>query len=351
MDIAELHPETWAQLTARRERLPHALLFAGQRGLGKSELARAFAAALLCETPIEGGRACGACPACNWFAQGNHPDFRLVQPEILDEEADDDGGEGEAGGRKKGKPSQQIKIEQIRALEDFLHVGTHRRGLRVILIHPAEAMNRPTANALLKSLEEPSPSTLFLLVTNEPARLLPTIRSRCQSVKIAMPAEAASQAWLNLAGVADGERWLALAGGAPILAAELATRGESALLDSLVAELARGPAIDPLAAAAAIDRAIKAEKGPTPLKRALEWTQKWLVDLALTAEGQAPRYFHAQGSLLKRLATSTNAASVLAFARKTIQCKMQSEQPLNVRLFLDEYFMNYAAVFRAERRP
>ena len=161
MNMIELHPEFWAGLLARRARLPHALLLSGQRGIGKFALARQFAESLLCEQPGVAQEACGHCAACGWLRQGNHPDFRLLQPEALAGEAA--GSEPDASGSKK-KPSQQITIDQIRDLDEFLHVGTHRQGARIVLIHPAEAMNRATANAILKSLEEPIPGTLFLLV-------------------------------------------------------------------------------------------------------------------------------------------------------------------------------------------
>lgn len=105
MNIIELYKNVWHGLQEQRQRLPHALLLVGQRGLGKFELARAFAAGLLCEKQIPGGQACGHCLACNWFAQGNHPDFRLLQPDALAED-----GDGEEG---KKKASQQITIDQI----------------------------------------------------------------------------------------------------------------------------------------------------------------------------------------------------------------------------------------------
>ena len=163
MNPLELHNESWSRLNARRVRLPHAMLFVGQKSIGKRALAQAFAESLLCEQPQSDQIACGTCPSCLWLSQGNHPDFRLIQPEALAE--GDEQGEGEGKVDSKKKPSQQITIDQIRGLDDFLHVGTHRHGLRVILIHPAEAMNRSTANSLLKSLEEPAPSTLFILVS------------------------------------------------------------------------------------------------------------------------------------------------------------------------------------------
>jgi DNA polymerase-3 subunit delta' len=350
MNIYDLHEKTWQQLCAWRDRLPHALLLTGQRGIGKFDFARAFAESLLCENPLPSCAACGACPACNWMRQGNHPDFRQIQPEAL---AGDEGEGGESGESKesggKKKASQQIAIAQIRALDDFLHVGTHRQGLRLVLLHPAEAMNRATANSLLKSLEEPVPGTLFLLVSNEPERLLPTIRSRCQQLPVPLPEASRGEAWLAAAGVGDAAGWLALAGGSPFLAAELASGGERALLDALVAELAKGNRADPLASAAALDRAVKASTRPAALKRLVEWAQKWLVDLILTNTGQSPRYFLAQDEPLKDLAGRAGLPGLLAFNRKALQYRLQCEQPLNSRLFLEDFSLGYTALFAPVR--
>ena len=315
----------------------------GQRGIGKFALARSFAASLLCENLTAAGEACGACLACGWLAQGNHPDVRLLQPNAMIAEAAESGELDEAG---KKKPSQQITIDQVRALDDFLHVGTHRHGARVVLLNPAEAMNRSTANALLKSLEEPIASTLFLLISSEPHRLLPTIRSRCQVMPVRHPVHGLAGQWLSDAGVREAENWLALAGGSPLLALELSNSGERVLLDALLAQLTRGNSLDPLAAAANLDKVVKAEKRPAALKRALDWGQKWLFDLTLASEALPPRYFLAQALLLQALAQTTNTRKLLAFNRKAIQYKAQCEQPLNSRLFLEDFFMSYARLFR-----
>ncbi|HJW04716.1 MAG TPA: DNA polymerase III subunit delta' [Azospira sp.] len=341
MNIFELQPELWARLQGRRAQLPHALLISGQRGIGKFDLAYAFAAGLLCEQPDSRGQACGRCSACNWLSQGNHPDFRLVQPEALSgesAEADEDTG--------KKKPSQQITIEQVRGLDDFLHVGTHRQGLRIVLLHPAEAMNRSTANSLLKSLEEPLPGTLFLLVSSEPERLLPTIRSRCQCLDVPLPTAAVATAWLAGNKVQDAGRWLALAGGAPLLAAELATSGQRSLLDVLLGQLQRGSGLDPLAAAAAVEKTLKGDKsGSLTMKRVVDWLQKWGTDLTLAAQGLPVRYFAGEGATIGRLATPVTASKLFNFNRKLCKYKAQSEHPLNSRLFLEEIFFGYRDLF------
>jgi DNA polymerase-3 subunit delta' len=343
MNIMELHSQGWQQLRERRAELPHALLISGQRGIGKFALAESFAASLLCEALTEAGSACGRCPACGWLAQGNHPDLRLLQPNALAEGEGSDAAAGDKSGKKKA--SQQITIDQVRALDEFLHVGTHRHGARVILLNPAEAMNRATANAILKALEEPIAGTLFILVSSEPYRLLPTIRSRCQTIPMRPPPAARAVAWLRHAGVRDGEQWLALAGGSPLLALELSAKGERVLLDSLLGQLSRGIGLDAVAAAAVVDKAVKAEKRPAPLKRTLEWSQKWLFDLTLASQGLPPRYFVAHAPQLLRLAQGIDTRKLLAFNRKAIQYKAQCEQPVNSRLFLEEFFLNYVRLF------
>ncbi|HSY27588.1 MAG TPA: DNA polymerase III subunit delta', partial [Burkholderiaceae bacterium] len=153
--------DAWLQLQQLRERLPHAILFHGATGIGKTAFAERFAQSLLCQTPLNGGHPCGQCLSCGWFAQYGHPDYRRVRPEVLDDDGVDEGDEaGDAVETKKSAkatkaPSKDIKIDQIRALADFMNISTHRQGMRVIVLYPAEALNTASANALLKTLEEP----------------------------------------------------------------------------------------------------------------------------------------------------------------------------------------------------
>ena len=177
----------WQQLQQLRDRLPHAILFYGLEGIGKTIFAERFAQSLLCEAPLANGHPCGQCASCGWFVQYNHPDYRRVRPEVLDDESVDADDDAEAADVKKPAksakaPSKEIKVDQIRALADFINISTHRQGKRVVTLYPAEMLNTVSANALLKMLEEPPPETVFLLITNSLDRLLPTILSRCQTL-------------------------------------------------------------------------------------------------------------------------------------------------------------------------
>src|SRR2546426_413340 len=214
--IFKWQEQPWKAWTRLRERLPHAILIQSGEGMGEFEFAQACAQSQLCERPQPDQRACGTCHACNWFSLGNHPDFRLIVPESMAPDSREEGAE------PSKKRSEQIRIEQARELADFLAVGTHRGGVRVILIYPAEAMNANTQNALLKNLEEPPPATVFLLVTTQPERLLATVRSRCLKFALPFPPLEPVLRWLKEQGVRQPEATLAGAGGAPLAALKAA---------------------------------------------------------------------------------------------------------------------------------
>ncbi|HEX9433116.1 MAG TPA: DNA polymerase III subunit delta', partial [Burkholderiales bacterium] len=180
-----MHPWNQPILDAlkKRERLPHAILLHGPRGVGKLALAERMAQLLLCEHAEPAKRPCGTCDGCRWYLSGNHPDFRRLEPEAiakLPPPAEEEEGSSEAApARRTKQPSLVITVDQVRGLADFLNVGSHRGKLRIALIHPADDLQLPSAaNALLKGLEEPPSGAIFILVSHRPARLLPTVRSR-----------------------------------------------------------------------------------------------------------------------------------------------------------------------------
>lgn len=321
--------QPWRELTRRRQALPHALLLSGQSGLGKTVLARTFAQALLCESAQTDGLPCGECLACRWFEQGSHPDFRLIEPEALAEAAAE---EGEGRPKAGAAPSRQIKIDQVRELQAFLAIGTHRGGARVVLLRPAEAMNAATANALLKGLEEPPPGTVFLLVSSAPDRLLPTVRSRCQRIAISPAAVEDAVPWLKAQGLKDPESALRYAGNAPLAALEDA-QGDARTRDALIARLARPDATG-------LDLA-DACQGAAP-EAVVGWLQKWAYDLAAVRLGGPIRYHLRQESALRAIAGALPAPALLRFARSLSAARAVALHPLNPRLFLEEIFLRYA---------
>ena len=326
----------WDRLRARRANLPHALLIHGRPGLGKTVLARLFAQRLLCEGPAESDLPCGECAACLWFEQGNHPDFRLLEPEALST-AETEPRATEGDPRKSEAASRQIRIDQVRELQDFLAIGTHRGGLRVVVVRPAEAMNVATANALLKSLEEPPPKTAFLLVSSAPDRLLPTVRSRCQRIGVAPATAAEAVAWLRARGLHDAEAALAYAANAPLAALEDAE--ERAVRDSLVAGRLAAGNRDALELADAC-------QGVAPA-RVIVWLQKWAVDLALARTAGTTRYHQRHAAALRALAGSLALERLLRFERSLVAAAAVAQHPLNPRLFLEDVFLRYGQIWEA----
>jgi DNA polymerase-3 subunit delta' len=212
------HESDLLALLARRSQLPHALLLRGPQGIGKLAFAESLAKALLCRAPAAQGTACGHCPACNWAGQGSHPDLRRLEPESL-AKSDDSGGGSPETEKKEKKLSTQISVEQVRSIEGFISMTSHQGGMKVILIHPAEALNVASSNALLKNLEEPPPQTCFILVAHRWHQLLATIKSRCRHVPLPLPMAEAARVWLTQQGVRNADLALAHAGGAPLAAA------------------------------------------------------------------------------------------------------------------------------------
>jgi DNA polymerase-3 subunit delta' len=332
--------QNWQQLQQLRARLPHAILFHGAEGIGKTAFAEQFAQSLLCETPLTNGHACGSCAPCGWFAQYSHPDYRRVRPEVLDEGDSEEGGEGEEPAAKKSAsraPSRDIRIEQVRSLSVFMNVSTHRAGQRVVLLYPAEALNAASANALLKSLEEPPPNTVFLLVAHRIERLLPTILSRCRKFALGMPDHEEAQAWLAGQGVKDGARWLAEQGGAP-LAALQAAQGESAQeCDDLLGLLAQP---DGAAALAVAERLQK-----TSLALLVAWQQRWLYDLFSIKLCGRVRYYPRHQKALAALATRVSVARLQQALRDAGGRRAVAEHPLSARLFIEDMLLEYSGIF------
>lgn len=336
------HEQAWAGLRQLQQRLPHAILFHGLRGIGKTRFAEHFAQSLLCETPDGEGNGCGQCLSCGWFARYGHPDYRRVRPEIFE----DDGAGGEegeeAGGDKKNArqakaPSKEIKIDQIRALAGFLNVSTHRRGRRVVLLYPAEALNTAAANSLLKVLEEPPADTVFLLVSDGIDRLLPTILSRCRKFPLSIPSREQALHWLQAQGVADAPALLDEQGGAPLAAYAIAQGDAREDADALLGMLAK-PAVE-----TALKAAEKLQKSP-PSELVVSM-QRWLHDLFSVKFSGRIRYYPQYGKELEALAQRAPTDGLLRLLKTANERRAAAEHPLAARLFIEDMLLDYSSLF------
>ncbi|GAB3107456.1 DNA polymerase III subunit delta' [Aestuariicella hydrocarbonica] len=244
--------QPWERLCLQNgdQKLPHALMFNGQRGIGKLHFARALAVFMLCLSPVN-RVACGRCKGCELNLAGTHPDLFVLRPD-----------EG----------SKVIKIDQVRRLTEFFSKTSQQGGKKVAIIEPVEGLNVNAANALLKSLEEPSGDSSLLLISHVPSQVMATIRSRCQQLSFPIPNVKDSLAWLTpLAVGRDAAYLLDCAGGAPLAALGLLKGDEleqrQALADGLLA-LAEG-------LNSALDVAADFQRGePLPLIEAImQWLQ------------------------------------------------------------------------------
>jgi len=332
------HGTAWQQWQQLRERLPHAILFYGAQGTGKTDFAEACAAALLCETPLADGHACGSCIACGWFSQYSHPDYRRVRPEALEEEGGETDEEGESKKSKSTKaPSKDIKIDQVRALGDFMNISTHRSGMRVVLLHPAEALNTAAANSLLKMLEEPPPHTTFLLVSNGLDRLLPTILSRCRKFALPMPERAEALQWLAAQDVKDAEGWLAEQGGAPLAAWEASQGDSREAMDMLLRQLSQPSVESALKTAEALQK--------TPVTDLVAWQQRWLYDVLSSKLSGTIRYYPRYRKELDKLTQRVETATLLGAIKAVGERRAIADHPLAPKLFIEDMLLEYAAIF------
>ncbi len=322
----------WNSLIKRKDTLPHALLLRGRAGVGKHDFALDLASALLCMEPSS-QKACGVCASCLWLKEGNHPDFRLISPE--DNDAGDD--TNELKSKKKSSKKSQISVAQIRQLYDYLSLSTHQvHGKRIVLISPAEMLNASSANALLKMLEEPPANTLFILVSSQPQRLLPTIISRCQAVEMPIPKKAMALSWLGEQGVKQAEIALGYAGGAPLLALQIQEQFETN--NGLINQLALGAKLDPFASAPMFMS--------LGMERALETLQKWIFDLISCKLTQQFHYHSQQVSALQALCKSVNLRLLLRFQQTLVEVKKTLNHPLSNEMQLENVLLQYTHIFK-----
>ena len=305
------------QLLAQRG---HAWLLQGPSGLGQYSLALALVRAWLCENPSEEG-ACGNCPSCHAIDVHTHADLCVLMPEVamlelgwpLDEKAQAELDE------KKRKPSKEIRIEAMRDAIEFSQRTSARGRGKAVLVFPAERMNNVTANALLKTLEEPPGDVRFVLASEAAHLLLPTIRSRCLGQTMHWPDTAASLAWLQEQGVPDQDAPILLraAGGRPEDALRFAASGrDPKSWSALPRAMARGE--------------VGVLKDWTP-PQVIDALHKLCHDLLACRSGASPRFFEAS-----ELPVAGSLAALSAWAQALAAASRTAEHPFNGGLMLED---------------
>lgn len=239
-------------------RLPHAILVQGADGLGKGSFAAWLSAAVLCEQSVDGKLdVCGTCTSCALIKAGSHPDLYWVVPE---------------------PEKTQLSVDQVRAACEKLSKTSFRQGYKVAILEPAHQMTPGAANSVLKTLEEPSPGSLLVLLTSRPSGLLPTVRSRCQKLTIARPSTAEAMAWLQKeAGKSISPGLLEFSGGAPLRALAYADGRFDALSQQMQKSLR-----DLFGGDTDVTQ-VAAEWAKEALPDRLVWLDLWLTSLARTA--------------------------------------------------------------------
>jgi DNA polymerase III subunit delta' len=315
----------WQRLLETKSWPAQALLIAGPRGVGKAALAQAWAGALLCEQPASNGEACGQCAACHWFAAGTHPDHRVIS--LREKESK----EGET------RMATAIEVEQAREAVDFVQMSTHRAGRRVVVVDPADSLNLAAANALLKVLEEPPLNTSFLLVSDQPRRLLPTIRSRCTRIDVGLPPLNQALAWLQENQVDEAGQRLALAGGSPLIARDYAESDELEQRRTILEELCKPQQLDPVG----LGEKWKAVKPQTWH----ELAYKWLEDLLAERLNAGTRFNPDFAAVLNKLGRQANLVELLELAKVHAELGRTVMHPLNRPLQLQAWLIRYRHVF------
>lgn len=320
----------WQRLQRARAsgRIGHAWLLAGPAGLGKSAFAAALAHSLLCERPAPTGEPCLRCRSCHLFAVGTHPDFERIGPE---------------------EPGKPIKVDVIREYCERSSL-TAQMGLRkVVILEPADAMNAAAANSLLKTLEEPSPSTMLLLVTAAPHRLPATVRSRCQRIDFPLPDPAEASRWLvKQIDEVDAVLALRLAGGAPLAAL---AEADAAVLEERASRLREFVAVregrdDPVRVAQAWLA--------TDWARLLGWLVGWLLDLLRLEVGGARADQLAnpdQAADFLGLVEQVDSKVVFALVDQVLEARRAVGSNLSHQMVLEGLLIGWATMKSNESRP
>ena len=301
-------------------RMPHALLLHGAEGLGKERFATTLAAGLLCARPGPDLMPCGRCAECSLSRAGSHPDLHWL---------------------RRPEDRKTIGVDAVRDACEQLGMTSLRGGYRVAVVSPADLMTSNAQNAFLKTLEEPAPRTLLVLVTARPSRLAATLRSRCQRIEIPRPGAEEARDWLRRElGSDPAPGLLGRAGGAPLRAAGLAPHYAAleSQMTGLLTDLLEGRAEITRAAADMIGDGLGAR---------LDWLESWLSVLLRNRLWQdATRVDIPDGPQLQRAAGTVNMSAAFRFVDRLRESRRLLEGSAAPQLVVEALLIELVAAFR-----
>jgi DNA polymerase III subunit delta' len=308
----------------------HAWMLVGREGDGLREAGASLAASLLCETPRD-GVACGTCGSCRWIAGDVHPDFVRLAPEESDDEV---------------ARLPIIKTDAAREAIAFMELSASTERGRVLLIDPATALSRESANALLKAIEEPPPNTRWILLASRPAKLLPTIRSRTLRLAAPRASTAAARIWLKDQGIeyAVAENALALASGAPLDALAFTDRDAVDLRERFFQDLANPRELPTLSWGSWVEAGGKTGKRARfalLLNLLLEWVTRW----TRTRAGLSSNIGGANATVELNVASKLASAEGIRFYRELLRKLALPDTTLSARLQIEAILLEYRAKF------
>jgi len=315
--------DLWAHFASRLNQLPHALLFYGQKGIGKNQFAKKLIHTLCCENKT----ACDHCRGCQLFSAGTHPDCFTLSPEGA---------------------SQQIRIDAVRDAVEFVQTSPLIGQYKIILIYPANAMNAFSANALLKTVEEPPENTLFILICDDHIGMPATVVSRCQKFFFETPDRNKALGWLKAELPDQSEahlsKALAAVAGAPLLAREVLNNGLFEKQTAFYADLSEIGLQQSDAVKLAEKWSSKDISATIPLRQCLDWLFVWLRAVLLFQLTKQPNELPIEKSQhftqLSNKISREGLMDYVIYLQKTCSA-LNLSQSLNRQLVIEDLFIRW----------
>ena len=379
---------SWRRVAADRRRIPNAWIILGDDGIGRDEFADELARALLCDRPLSDGRACGRCRSCALASSGSHPDLvdllrfvdpvkygppapkfardpiarrpsRKAAPKLAPKPgsiaakaqakaaAAKSGGFGRAGmalATIDGKPPA-LTIDAVRAATSGLLLPTSMGGRRALVVNLADNLTVEASNALLKSLEEPPKGAVFLLLSRNLERLLPTVVSRCRVEKLPGPDWGGAMDFLRGKAQSEGRAFdpdaardfLAFNGGRPLAPDDPAQNAErAALLDWLQRPF-------PGAAPDLAERCGASAGGPG-LAEFCDWLAKWLCDAVAVGAGMGAVFYPGRLEAIRAIASIADPVDLFGLADRVALARRFGSTALSAKMQVESMLIDYLKI-------